>query len=116
MNDIAQSRLASGITVLLGIWVAMSPIFISITGAALTSVIVVGIVMALAGLAQLFWTNSTPSWIVGLAAIYLFISAFAYDISSAAAWNQIISAVAGFILATWDGAEVNSARQHHRPV
>lgn len=112
MEDLAQSRLASAITILLGIWIAVSPAFISITGAALTSTIVVGIVIALAGLVQMFWTNSLPSWIVGLAAIYLFISAFSFNLSTAATWNEVISAIVAFILATWDGVEMNSYKQH----
>jgi hypothetical protein len=114
MNELTQSRTASFLTMLLGIWVAISPIFISMTGGALTSVIIVGIIMALAGFMQLFTTNTVPSWVVGLAAIYLFITAFAYSsMSTGAAWNAAISAVIAFILAMWDGAEINVYNRHH---
>lgn len=116
MESLTQSRVASVTTTLLGIWLAVSPVFISITGGALTSLIVVGVVMALAGLVQLFSTNSTPSWLVGLLAIYLFISAFAFNVSNAVTWNEVISAIVAFVLAAWDGIEISTARQHHHAV
>lgn len=112
MQSLAQSRLASVLTLLAGIYVAISPSFITMSGGSETSTIVVGIVIALAGLVQLFWTNVAPSWIAALAAIYLFISAFAYSMSTAATWSMVISAIVTFILATWDGVEMNDARNH----
>lgn len=71
MNSLGQSRLASVVALLVGAWVAISPIWISVTGGALTSVIITGIVIAVAGLVQLFWKNAIPSWISGLAAVWL---------------------------------------------
>lgn len=113
MEDVTQSRVASILTIVAGAWLAISPAFISMTGGALASVIIAGIIMALAGLVQLFWTNTSPSWLAGLVAIYLFVTAFSFSLSNAAMWNQAISAVVAFILATWDGAEVASMREHH---
>lgn len=113
MESLAQSRLASALTLLAGIWVAISPIWFTMTSAGQTSTIIVGIIIALAGLVQLFWTNTFPSWIAALAAIYLFISAFSYNVSTASTWNLVISAIVTFILATWDGVEMNDVRQHH---
>jgi hypothetical protein len=113
MESLAQSRLASVLTLLAGIWVAISPAFITMSGSSQTSTIIVGIIIALAGLVQLFWTSTIPSWIAALAAIYLFISAFAYSVSNAATWNMAVSAIVTFILATWDGVEVNDVRTHH---
>lgn len=105
-NNLSQSRFASVVMLLVGVWVAISPIWISVTGGALTSVIITGIVIALAGLVQYFWKSSVPSWIAGLAAIWLFISAFVFGVSAGAAWNQVIFAVAAFLLAYWDGFEM----------
>ena len=113
MESLRQSRIASVLAILLGAWLMVSPAFISITGGALTSVMIVGAVMALAGLGQLFTKSSLPSWVIGLAAVYLFISAFAFSVSNAVTWNEVLSAIGAFILATWDGMEISSYNQHH---
>lgn len=107
-----QSRVASALMMLAGIWVAISPIWISMTGGSLASVITTGSVIALAGFVQLFWKAVVPSWVAGLAAVWLFVSAFTYTISTAAAWNQVIVAVVTAVLAYWDGFEVAQV-QHH---
>ena len=114
MQNTTQLRVASVLTILLGAWVAISPAFISITGAALTNIIITGSVIALAGLIQLFTRSTSPSWLAGLAAVWLFISAFAFSVSNNAAWNMAISGIVAFLLATWDGVEVNTVeRRHH---
>jgi len=114
METLSQSRLASVLTVLLGAWVMISPVFISITGGALTSLLITGAVLIVFGLVQLVWENTLPSWINVLAAVWLFISAFAFTISTAAAWNQVISAVIAFVLAIWDGVEMGEVQRMHR--
>lgn len=114
MQSLSQSRVASVLTIVVGAWLLLSPLAISITGAALVNLLIVGGVMAVAGLVQLFWMNTFPSWITALAAIWLFIAAFAFSVSTGAAWNQAISAIVAFILATWDGVEVSEVqREHH---
>ena len=112
MNSKEQSRLASVIILLIGIWVALSPIWITMTGGAVASAIITGVVIALAGLVQLFWENEFPSWISGLASIWLFISAFLFSAGTGVHWSNILSAIAVFILSYWDGFEVTQLRQH----
>jgi hypothetical protein len=106
MERLSQTRLASTLTVILGAWVMISPIFISVTGGALTSLLITGAIMIIFGFIQLFWANSIPSWINALAAVWLFISAFTFNVSTAIIWSQVLSAIAVFILAMWDGAEM----------
>lgn len=113
MQNLVQSRIASILTVLLGVWIMLSPVFISMTGAALTNILITGGVIVVAGLIQLFWANTLPSWIVGLATVWLFISAFAFTVSNSAAWNEALAAIVTFIVATWDGFEI-SEFQHHQ--
>lgn len=114
MERLSQSRFASALTIVAGAWVMISPAFISITGGALTSQLITGAVMIVFGVVQLAWENVAPSWINTLAAIYLFITAFAFSISTAAAWNEAISAIIAFVLATWDGVEMGEVqRMHH---
>ncbi len=94
----------------------LSPIWISITGGALTSLMITGGVVALAGLVQYFWRASLPSWVAGLAAAWLLISTFTFDVSTAAAWSQIVTAIVTLVLAYWDGFEITQVQhEHNRP-
>lgn len=113
MKNRDQSRLASILSLLVGIWVLISPVWIAVSGAAFASVIIVGIVMIVAAAVQFFMVESLPSWIVGIAAAWLFISSFAFDISSAAMYSQVISAILAFLFAFWDGVVISEAQHHH---
>ena len=115
MRDLTQSRIASGLVVVAGAWLLFTPLVISITGAALVSLFITGGVMVLAGLIQMFWMNTLPSWVNALAAIWLFISAFAFTVSTATSVNEVIVALVVLILASWDSIEANEVRQerHH---
>lgn len=115
MNEVTQSRTASILTILLGGWLMLSPIWISISGWALTTLLIVGGVMALAGLVQLFTDNSLPSWITALAALVLFVAAFAYEVGDSAIWNQAVAAGVAFVLAVWDAVEVTEVHNKRHP-
>lgn len=109
MEDINQSRTASVLTVIAGLWIALSPIFISVSvsGFALISMIVLGVIVAVAGLVQLFWENILPSWVSGIAAVLLLILALIpMSLGTSAIWNMIISAIVVFVLAVWDEVKV----------
>lgn len=113
MGDRSQSRLASVIMLLLGIWVVVSPTWITMPQAAVISTVITGAVIGILGIIQFFMENSVPSWITGIAAIWLFISAFSFGMSTGAAWDLVISAVIAFILAIWDGREITVFSEHH---
>ena len=114
MNNVIQSRLASVLMIALAAWLLISQAFISISGAALTDLIIVSLVIGFVGFVQLFWENNIPSWINALAAIWLFVAAFAFAASTAAVWNLAVTACVAFILAAWDGFEVDTIQhQHH---
>ena len=106
MNDRVQSIVASLLVVAAGVWLLLTPVFTSVTGAALTNMLIVGSAVAFFGLVQTFWVNVLPSWLNGLAAVWAFIAAFAADMSATAAWNMAVAAVITFLLAVWDGMEV----------
>jgi uncharacterized membrane protein YuzA (DUF378 family) len=114
-----QSRLASTISLLVGIWVLLSPIWISVTGGALTSIIITGIVIIAASVVQYFTVNTIPSWVVGVASLWLLLSAVVFGVSAAAGWSQILAAIVGLLSAYWDGFEMTSMntnqRHHHGP-
>lgn len=115
-----QSRLATTISLLVGIWVLLSPIWISVTGGALASIIITGIVIIAASVVQYFTLNTAPSWVVGAASLWLLLSAVVFGVSAAAGWSQILAAIVGLLSAYWDGFEVtnmvsNDQRHHHGP-
>jgi len=113
-----QSKLASSLSFLVGVWIVLSPMWIAVSGDAFVSVIITGIVIIAASIVQYFWSNVLPSWIMGLAAAWLLLATVIYSISPAAAWSQILSAAAVAVLAYWDWAEVSqlqrSGSDHHR--
>ncbi|MCX6728381.1 MAG: hypothetical protein NTV39_01265 [Candidatus Saccharibacteria bacterium] len=107
MEDIDQSRTASVLTIIAGLWIALSPFVISVSGFALYSVIVLGAIIAVAGVVQLLWENTLPSWISGAASVLLFLLAIApMSLGVSAVWNMLISAIVVFVLAVWDEIEV----------
>lgn len=114
MKRLSQSRLASGLMILTGAWLMISPAFISTTGASLVSLLIVGAVMIVFGFAQLATENTLPSWINAIASVWLLISTLFLGMSAAVVVNQIIFAVVGFVLATWDGAEMGEVHRLHQ--
>lgn len=116
MKDKYQARLASILAVVAGAWLMLSPLWIEMSGGALTNVLIVGGLIGVAGLVQLFWANTIPSWFNSLAAIWLFASAFFFTVSVSAAWNMVITATVVFALAIWDSVEVGHMQhgQHAR--
>jgi hypothetical protein len=100
--------------VALGAWMMLTPLAISMTGAALVNILITGGVIIVLGLIQLFWINALPSWLNTVAAIWLFISAFAFTMSGGAAWNQAVFAIIAFVLSIWDGTEMSEVqREYH---
>ena len=114
MDRLAQSRVASVLMIAVGAWMLLPPLALSLTGATLASILITGGFIAVVGLIQMFWINALPSWLNIVAAIWLFVSAFAYPTSTGAAWNQAIFGIVAFLLAAWDGAEISEVqREHH---
>lgn len=117
MNDRTQTVVASILTVAAGAWLLLTPLFTSVTDAALTNMLLVGGAIALLGAVQAFWVNALPSWLNGLVAIWAFVSAFAIDMSTAASWNLAVVGVVTFLLAIWDSFEVSQVeRRFHAHV
>lgn len=113
MRDRDQSRLASILALLVGIWVVISPLWISMSGAAMTSLMIVGIIIIISSLLQLgYGREIAPSWVVALAAVWLFVSAFIFSMDAGAMYSQMISAILAFVFAVWDGVEVKSIQTH----
>lgn len=114
MDTQMQSRLAGSLTAIVGLWLLMTPLFITMSGAALVNILIVGTLIAFAGLVELFWKNTLPSWLGALAAVWLFVSILLFDMSAGAAWNMAISAIVAFVLSVWDGAEISQMERSGR--
>lgn len=114
MNAKTQSVIASVLEVVVGAWVMLVPVFTSLTGAALVSTLITGGVIVVAGLVQLFWENSLPSWVDGLASLWLLVSLAVFSVSTAVVWNLALAGIAAFLIALWDGYEVEEVHQSHR--
>lgn len=114
MDTTMQSRVAGILTAVVGLWLLMTPLFIAMSGAALANILVVGALIAFAGLVELFWKNTLPSWLGAVAAVWLFVSILLFDMSSNAAWNMAISAIIAFVLSVWDGAEISQLERGSR--
>jgi hypothetical protein len=113
MNSLSQSRLASVLIALVGAWLLISPLFISITGSALINVLAVGALFVVVGLVQLLWVNTLPGWVSAIASIWLFIAAFVFSASTLAAWNVALSAIVVFLLSVWDSLEITNVEHEH---
>jgi hypothetical protein len=114
MEQLRQSKLASLLTIVSGTWIVLSSTFISITGTALTSLIITGIAVIILGSTQLYWESGLPRWINAFVAMWLLLSTFTFTTSSAVVWSQTISAIIVFILAAWGDAEVSELQHIHR--
>ncbi len=115
MKDIDQSRLASTLALIVGLWVLISPAWIPMSAGAQVSTLVVGIVMVTANIVQYVARNSVPSWVNGIAAAWLFISIFVFSMSAGAVWSAVLAAIASVILALWDGAEIEHFAHRRMP-
>lgn len=113
MKKQSQTRLASSLSLLVGVWVLISPLVVTVSGVAFASLIIVGILMILAAMIQLFLENAVPSWVNAVLAAWLLLSAFVFAVGAGAMVSQIIAAVVAFIIAYWDGVEVDEMRQLH---
>lgn len=113
MNDIMQTRIASVLTAAVGVALLFSPLFVTITGGALISTFIAGGTLTLAGVVQFFWENTIPSWVSGLTAVWLAISAVVFSMSGTLLWTTLVAAAAAFLLAMWDGVEVDQVAQRH---
>lgn len=113
MDDVMQTRIASVLTAIVGIALLFSPLFMTITGGALISTYIAGGILTLAGVVQFFWENTIPSWVSGLTAAWLAISAVVFSMGGALLWTTIVAAAVAFLLAVWDGVEVDQVAQRH---
>lgn len=108
MDTARQIQTASVATIVLGIWVALSPLYITVEGGALISMIVVGALLAVLGLTQLFVRSTLPSMLGVILGLWLIVSSIVFSVSSAAMINMVVTGLVTFVATLWDGVEVNA--------
>ncbi len=103
-----QIKTASGLNVLAGVWLILSPFILGFSGTpASTNAIIVGIVVGILALIR----SSSPesavwlSWINIVLGIWLILSSFIMGVTVASAiWNSIILGVIVLVLAAWSSS------------
>lgn len=118
--ELADARMASGLNVLLGIWLIISPFVIGYVfhHSALWNTIAVGILVlwfsATRALNPVRWLGL--SWLNCLLAIWLIISPFVlgYWPLSAALWNDIACGIFLGVVTLWSGAATPVPRAMNR--
>lgn len=109
---------ASGLNVLAGIWLIISPFVLGYTGADATwNPIVFGAIVGLFALARAggAYRAEWLSWLNMAIGVWLFISAFWLAHSSQASWNVGIMGVIVFILGGWSAAATDAGRAAAMP-
>lgn len=114
MSNVDQVKTASGINVLAGIWLVISPFLLGFSGtAASTNAIITGIIIGLIALVR----SSSPDSAVWLdyvnviLGVWLVISSFVLgSMVMAAVWNSIILGVVVVVLAGWDSSAASKLR------
>lgn len=108
-----RTKVASGINVLAGLWLIISPYIFGFTQGVTNSVII-GIVVAV--LALIRFINpvqaSWLSWINTILGIWLIVSAFVMGVAAAPFWNTLILGIIVAVMAIWSAS--SSAKLHPR--
>jgi len=109
---------ASGLNVLAGIWLIISPFVLGYTGADATwNPIVFGAIVGVLALARAggAYRAEALSWINMAIGVWLFISAFWLAHSSQASWNVGIMGIVVFVLGSWSAAATGAVRAAAAP-
>lgn len=100
-----EATTASGLNVLAGIWLIVSPfVLVFGPGYARWNPIVFGAIVLVLALVRLFVPTMRTAWLSGVNAaigVWLFVSAFWLADSGGARWDEWIMGVVVFILAVW---------------
>ncbi|MGN2635764.1 SPW repeat domain-containing protein [Nocardia takedensis] len=111
-----ESRAQDGLAVVLGVFTALSPLWVDTNTRAMWTLIVLGAVIALAGLAQLTRpAMGAMDYLMALAGVLLFISPWAMDFTAytGASWTAWIVGVVTVVVAV-AALPAMSARMHPR--
>lgn len=106
MKNNTQIRVASGVLATIGLWMMLLPLFTTIEGGALVSVVVSGMILIVSAGLQVMVKNSLPSIVSALVGLWLMTSVLVFSVSEVAAMNILIAGMLTFFASVWDGIEV----------
>ena len=119
MNDSRESAMtyAGGITMLLGIWLAISSLMFNLSAGAFTSQIISAMALILIGAAEMYSRTTWLSWLSAVIGLWLVLSPLMMSVSTAAFWNQMIVGLLAIGVGMWDRSVVtrtSTMRPHAR--
>jgi len=101
-----RTKTASGINVIAGLWLIISPFLLGFSGGAATNAIIVGIVVAVLSLVHSMSTTEA-SWIGyvnTILGVWLIVTAFMMMATAAVFWNSLILGIIVGGLAVWSAS------------
>lgn len=111
-NDTAVTY-AGGITMLVGIWLAISSLLFNLSVEAFTSQMVAAVALILIGAAEMYTRSTWVSWLSALAGLWLVVSPMIFTVSTAAVWNIVLMGVLAIGIGIWDRNLVSSGLRTH---
>lgn len=113
----AMARWQDWVAVVIGVVVALSPLWMDTNDAARWSMIVLGVLVAVAGLAHMMSAEmAMVPWALGVLGVLMFISPWVMDFAAmeGAAWTMWIGGVLTAVVAVAELAEGNRMHIGHR--
>ena len=114
-DDAALTRRFSGINMILGAWLIVSPYLLNYTSSAArwTQITFGAFVLILAAIRFIAPRFEWASWFVGLCGLWLIVAPFLLQYQmSVAYWNEVISGIVIATLAFWN-LDTYTERHHH---
>jgi len=118
MKRTEQAKTASGINVVAGVWLILSPYILGFAAisAALASSVITGIIIGVLALIRVYTpkTSAGLSWINLILGVWLIASPFILGIASMAAiWNSVILGIIVAVMAIWSATAVAEEKHGH---
>lgn len=111
-----QTKTASGINVLAGLWLMLSAYFMSLGFS--SNEFIVGLIVAIVSLFGFYSMEqaSWVSWVDGIMGVWLLLTPiFVTGLAMATIWNSIILGIIVLALAIWTGMSASSTMGHGHP-
>ena len=120
MNHAQQAKIASGLSIIVGLWLLIAPSVIGFSGTALaTSSYVVGAIIALLAMIRMVspLQGEWMSWTNGALGLWMILAPFLYGYdTSGMLWSSIIVGLIVAGLAVWSAGETHIANRHKHSV
>jgi hypothetical protein len=113
-----QIMTASGIDVLVGLWLIISPWVLAYhsLAAATTNDVIFGIIIAVLAASRFFgaYDIAWPSWVNVVLGVWILVSPWflGYSMHMAALWNNVFFGIAVIVLAGWSALTTNLTDMH----